>query len=177
MYYARNLPWLGLVFVLSAGLAACGADTSAESDAENEDTLTEQMTSSTDEAPAETRVVAAAAKEPVCADCGTISSIQEKTEEGEGTGIGAVTGAVLGGVAGREIVKGDRDKRNIAGVVGAVAGGYAGHKIEEKARSKTYYQVNVGMDDGRTETVNLKSADGLSVGQKVRVQDGNIILP
>jgi outer membrane lipoprotein SlyB len=175
---------IGLVFIASLYLAACGADPDAESAMTDEDEAEQQAATEIEPAPAPAPQAPAAKPDtdfasneaPVCADCGTISSIEKKTEEGEGSGAGAVTGAVLGGVAGREIVHGDRDKRNIAGVVGAIAGGYAGHKIEEKARSKTYYRVSVRMEDDRTETVTLNSAEGLSVGQKVRVQDGNIVI-
>jgi outer membrane lipoprotein SlyB len=190
-----------LLLLLCTGLAACGSQTSAE--ATDETALSEEA-AATESAAAETAPAAApapapapskpAAKpaaskpagsdpqlaaantQPVCTDCGTITGIEKKTQEGEGTGVGALTGAVIGGVAGREIVKGDRDKRNIAGVVGAVAGGYAGHKIEEKARSSTYYLVSVRMEaDERIETVTLESAEGWAVGDKVRIEDGKLV--
>lgn len=117
-----------------------------------------------------------AAAEPVCADCGTISAIEQRTEKGEGTGLGVATGAVLGAIAGREIVGGKRSHRDAAAVAGAIGGGYAGHKVEEKVRSKTYFVVSVRMDGGgTTQTVQLESAEGWAVGDKVRIEDGQLV--
>lgn len=175
MHSTNTFIYTIFALLLSGGLVACGNDTNAE--ATTEELTLETETPSTPNPPApkeETVTVVAAA--PVCNDCGTISAIDKKTEEGKGTGWGAAAGAVLGAVAGREIVGGKRSHRDAAAVAGAVGGGYAGHKIEEKARSKDYYLVSVRMDDGRTETVTLNSPESLTVGQKVRVQDGNIIL-
>ena len=36
---------------------------------------------------------------PVCANCGTVSAIREVEKKGEGTGVGAIGGAVIGGVS------------------------------------------------------------------------------
>ncbi|MGH8453437.1 MAG: glycine zipper 2TM domain-containing protein [Nevskiales bacterium] len=120
--------------------------------------------------------LASAETEPVCGNCGTISAIEKKTEKGEGTGVGVATGAVLGAVAGREIVGGKRSHRNAAAVVGAVAGGYAGNEVEKNVRSTDYYAVSVRMDsDQPTETVRLESAEGWTIGDKVRVEDGKLV--
>lgn len=163
-----------LMLSLGLGLGACDR----ESNAENNDGLASTAAESTTAEQKDEEQVAAVRNDPppVCHSCGTISNIEQRTEAGQATGMGAVAGAILGAVAGREIVHGDRDKRNLAGAAGAVGGGYAGHQIEKKARSTTYYLVSVRMDDGRTETVTLNSTEGLSIGQKVRVEDGNIVL-
>lgn len=174
MRYANTVTYTAFALLLSGALVACGRDTSAEATPEELALEAETHEAASPPAPKEETVTAAAA--PVCSDCGTISAIDKKTEEGKGTGWGAAAGAVLGAVAGREIVGGKRSHRDAAAVAGAVGGGYAGHQIEKKARSSTYYLVSVRMDDGRTETVTLNSTESLSVGQKVRVQDGNIIL-
>lgn len=189
---------LALLLALGTTLTACGGNETADTDMmvePGEGTTAQEVmeetvavpSTATPPKPAQATtapskpsqpksVEAAAAPEPACADCGTISSIEERTEKGKGTGMGAAAGAVLGAVAGREIVKGKRSHRDAAAVAGAIGGGYAGHKIEETARSTTYYVVTVRMDDNSTRTVNLESTEGLSVGQKVRVEGGNIIL-
>jgi outer membrane lipoprotein SlyB len=172
-----HLP-LAIALVLGLGLGACGQD-SVESDDGPASTAAASSAAetATTEHKSEETVVAARNDPPaVCRNCGTISNIEQRTEKGEATGMGAVAGAILGAVAGREIVGGKRSHRDAAAVAGAVGGGYAGHQIEKKARSTTYYLVTVRMDDGRSETVTLNSTEGLSIGQKVRVEDGNIIL-
>lgn len=168
----RSPVMLAVLFAFTLGASGCGRDTNAE----NDDSLEITADEVTVNEQKEEVVVAQNDPPPVCNSCGTISNIEQRTEKGEGTGMGAVAGAVAGALIGREIVKGDRDKRNIAGAAGAVGGGYAGHQIEKSARSSTYYLVSVRMEDGRTETVTLNSTEGLSVGQKVRVESGNIIL-
>jgi outer membrane lipoprotein SlyB len=172
--------------VLGMGLAGCGNNTNAEPSKAESALAADEPASKTEVAavepapapapskpqPAETRVAAATA-EPVCSTCGTITAIEQRTKEGEGTGIGAATGAVLGAIAGREIVGGKRSHRDAAAVAGAIGGGYAGHKIEEKARSTNYFVISVRMDsDHRTETVTLESSAGWAVGDKVRVDNG-----
>lgn len=173
-----------LILLLGAGLVACGSDTNAESaaaEAAAAEQAAAEAATAAESAPAATPApththVATAAPVPVCQDCGTISAIEKKTEKGDAKGYGAVAGAILGAAAGREIVHGKRSNRDAAAVAGAVAGGFAGHEIEKRARGSTYYLVSVSMDAGGTKTVTLNSDDQVSVGQKVRVRDGNIIL-
>ncbi len=153
MFQTRHIARFGLVIGLVTAQTAFGADTGTE-----------------------TKQAGTTAAAQPCTDCGTITSIEKKTEKGEASGVGAVTGAVLGAVVGREVVNGSRGSRNTAAVVGAVGGGYAGHKIEEKARSSDYYLISVKMDTGeRTEALKLESAEGWAVGDKVRIEDGKLV--
>jgi len=102
-----------------------------------------------------------------CADCGTVSSIDEVREKGEGSGLGAVAGAVLGGVIGHQF-GGGRGK-DVATGVGAIAGGMAGHQIERGVRASNLYSVGVTMDDGSYRSVKLTDLQGIAIGAKVRV--------
>jgi outer membrane lipoprotein SlyB len=111
---------------------------------------------------------------PVCPDCGSVSSIEEVTEKGEATGAGAVGGAIIGGVIGRQF-GGGRGK-DLATVAGAAGGAYAGHEIEKRARSTTYYRVSIAMETGGTRYVNVAELNGLAVGSKVRVVGENLEL-
>lgn len=116
---------------------------------------------------------AAETKSVECTNCGVITSIEKVTQKGEGTGLGMAAGAVLGAVAGREIVGGKRSHRNAAAVAGAVGGGYAGHQVEKSVRSTTNYMAKVRMDsDFRIEPVELESAEGWLVGDKVYLDNG-----
>jgi outer membrane lipoprotein SlyB len=104
----------------------------------------------------------------ICATCGTVESVNAVTRKGEANGIGAVGGAVLGGVVGHQ-VGGGRGK-DVATVLGAVGGGLLGHQVEKNVKKTTVYQVRVRMDDGSTRTIEQASAP--AVGSKVTV-DGN----
>ncbi len=109
-----------------------------------------------------TKVAAAS----VCAACGTVESVKAEKHKGEGTGLGAVGGAVVGGVVGHQMGGGDGKKALT--VLGAVGGGFAGHEIEKQARSTTVYQVQLRMDDGSTRTITHASAP--AVGARFEVQ-------
>ncbi|MDB5972878.1 MAG: glycine zipper protein [Hydrocarboniphaga sp.] len=110
----------------------------------------------------------------VCSDCGTVASINEVRAKGEGTGLGAVAGAVLGGVIGHQF--GGGKGKDVATAGGAVLGGVAGHQVERSARSTTYYEVGVRMDNGSYQTVKVDSAAGIQVGTAVRVDGNNLQL-
>jgi len=107
-----------------------------------------------------------------CSDCGVVESIHTVTHKGEGTGIGAVGGAVVGGVLGNQI--GEGTGKRIARIGGAVLGGFAGNEVEKRARSETSYEISVRMDDGSIRTVSQKSAPSWQQGQRVRVDNGVI---
>jgi uncharacterized protein YcfJ len=113
------------------------------------------------------------APEPVCADCGTVTGVRSYQVQGQGSGIGIAIGAVAGGLLGHQIGGGTGNK--IATVAGAVGGGYAGNEIEKRRNSQTRWDVSVRMDDGNTTTLPYTTAPGVSVGQKVRVVNGQAI--
>lgn len=107
-----------------------------------------------------------------CAHCGTVESVKAEKQKGEATGLGAVGGAVIGGVAGHQVGNGNGKKAMT--VLGAVGGGLAGHEIEKHARATTVYHVQLRMDDGSTRTVTQSTAP--TVGTRVEVQ-GNELKP
>lgn len=109
-------------------------------------------------------------KQPACANCGTVESVNEVKKEGKGTGLGAVGGAVAGGLLGNQF--GGGKGKTAMTVVGAVGGGVAGHAVEKKVRSETVYDVNVRMQDGSLRTV--QESQSYAIGTKV-VVDGNTL--
>lgn len=116
----------------------------------------------------------AAAGTTSCYSCGVISRIKtvKHKKRHKNTHLGLVTGAVVGGVIGHNVGHGQS-----ATAAGAVVGGYAGNEIEKnnrKTTTKYHYAVRVDMNNGGTQTVNLRSSQGLYVGQRVRVRNGNI---
>ncbi len=106
----------------------------------------------------------------VCAICGKVESVNVVKQKGEGTGLGVVGGAVVGGLVGSQI--GGGNGKSVATVLGAVGGGVAGNEVEKRARATTTYQVRVRMDDGSVRTVTQGTAP--AVGQKVTVEGSTL---
>jgi outer membrane lipoprotein SlyB len=106
-----------------------------------------------------------------CADCGVVQGVTAIERKGEATGLGAVGGAVAGGLLGSQM--GGGSGKDAMTVIGAVGGGVAGHHMERKLRSSTEYRVRVKMADGTTRT--LSHPTRLAVGDAVRV-DGERLL-
>ena len=119
------------------------------------------------EAP--TQVAAAA---PTCHECGTIEAIHDIKVKGQGTGVGAVGGAVVGGLLGNMVGAG-RGKA-LATVAGAVGGGLGGNAIERNVRGETEYQMVVRLDDGGTRTFTQANPPPYGVGERVRIRDGHL---
>jgi outer membrane lipoprotein SlyB len=111
-------------------------------------------------------------KPPACANCGSVESVNEVNKEGKGTGLGAVGGAVAGGLLGNQF--GGGKGKTAMTVAGALGGGFAGNAVEKKVRSETVYDVNVRMEDGSLRTV--QESQTYAIGTKV-VVDGNTLKP
>ncbi len=111
------------------------------------------------------------AKKPVCADCGTVESVN-MVETEDASGLGAVAGAVAGGVLGNQVGKGKG--KTLATVIGAVGGGVAGHYGEKYLRKKTRWDVVVLMEEGTHRTVSYDEAPDLKAGDKVKVNGNSL---
>jgi len=109
---------------------------------------------------------------PACYSCGRVESVQAIQQAAQPSGVGMVAGAVLGGVLGNQV--GGGNGRKIATVAGAVGGGYAGNEIERRTRSTTTYQVRVRMEGGEVRTFPYSQQPAWSVGDRVRVVDGQL---
>ena len=116
--------------------------------------------------PAEPRQVA---QDPNSGFIAAINAIQ--TPE-PATGIGAVGGAVAGGLLGNQIGQGRG--RTIATIAGAIGGGLAGNGIEHEVRRATTYQVQVRMTDGTYRNFTYATQPQLAVGERVHV-DGDTL--
>lgn len=106
-----------------------------------------------------------------CAECGVIESVRQVEQRGEGTGLGAAGGAVVGGLLGHQ-VGGGRGK-DVMTVVGAVGGAVAGNQIEKQVKSTTGYEITVRFDDGSSRVFPSNEATWRS-GDKVKVVNGAI---
>lgn len=133
---------------------------------------------STPAAPLPAPQVAQVAKKPAakpapqCTSCGRIEGIHPIKEQAQPSGLGMVAGAVIGGALGNQV--GGGNGRKVATVAGMVGGGYAGNQIEKNTRGAVSYQVVVRMDNGGTRTVHYAQAPQWNVGDRVRVENGQI---
>ncbi|MEO8670539.1 MAG: glycine zipper 2TM domain-containing protein [Tahibacter sp.] len=112
-----------------------------------------------------------------CQNCGVITDVsREGRGEDRHLGGGTVLGAIVGGALGNQVGKGDG--RKAATIAGVVAGGAVGHNVEKNRRnSRSYWTVEVQMDNGGSRTVSLGSnRDGLRRGDRVQVRGGQIYL-
>jgi outer membrane lipoprotein SlyB len=124
------------------------------------------------ETPAPQRAAQMAPPAPaVCHSCGVVESVKTVTHRGEGSGLGAAGGAIVGGLLGNQI--GDGSGRKIATVAGAVGGAVVGNQVEGNMKSTTTYQVRVRMDDGKVRTVSTSSANW-QAGDHVKVVKGRL---
>ena len=114
----------------------------------------------------------AVAQAAVCHDCGVVDSIRDIKVKGQGTGVGAVGGAVVGGLLGNMVGAG-RGKA-LATVGGAVAGGFGGNAIEKNVRSDIEHQMIVRLDNGGTRTFTQASPFPYREGERVRIVDGHV---
>ncbi|HUP92925.1 MAG TPA: glycine zipper 2TM domain-containing protein [Solimonas sp.] len=176
---------LGAALLLAASVGACDRSRDAEQSAADQAAF---ETSAADKAAADKadktpakpayhhdvvvkereRVVYTEPPKPVvCADCGTIASIEPVKAKGDASGAGAIMGAIAGGVIGHQFGSGKGN--DAATAAGAIGGGLAGHEIEKNMKGTTYYKVTVMMENGTSRTVNLNTTQGISVGSRVRV--------
>lgn len=114
---------------------------------------------------------------------GYVESIETIAEErrsgigGTGVGIGAIGGAIAGGVLGNQV--GSGSGRAAATVGGAIAGGVIGDQVEKRVNNNRAdgvgaYRLRVRMDDGSYQTFTQDRIDNLRVGDRVRIDNGQV---
>jgi outer membrane lipoprotein SlyB len=108
---------------------------------------------------------------------GYVESVETVTpERREGIGVGAIGGAIAGGAIGSQI--GSGSGRTAATIGGAVVGGVVGHQVEQHVRGNqavaVEYVFRVRMDDGSYQTFRKETHDNIRVGDRVRVERGNL---
>jgi uncharacterized protein YcfJ len=104
------------------------------------------------------------------ATCGEVTSVSAHQVKGKGSGLGAVGGAVLGGLAGNQFGRGSGN--TVMTVGGAVAGGFAGNEVEKNVKKHTVYRTSVRMGNGTVHEYTLNTQ--YAVGAKVSVVNGRV---
>jgi len=109
---------------------------------------------------------------------GVVQSIELVQQEnsgiaGSGIGLGTVAGAVIGGVLGNQIGSGRGN--TVATVAGVAGGAYVGHELENRQQQKVdAYKITVRMDDGSYQVLMQGVNSGFRVGDRVRLENGNL---
>ncbi len=99
---------------------------------------------------------------------GTVESVRIVNIEGTRTGVGTLTGAALGGIAGSAIGGGGRGTA-AATIGGAVLGGIAGSAVEQGVTQQTGLEIVVRLDDGRVMAVTQAADEPFNPGERVRL--------
>ncbi len=104
---------------------------------------------------------------------GYVSNIELVPVASRTSGGGAVIGAVLGAVIGNQV--GGGTGRAVATGVGAVGGGVIGNEIEKRNKSDNeVYRVSVRYDNGQVQQFDYQRIDDLRVGDRVKVEGGQL---
>lgn len=104
----------------------------------------------------------------ICNDCGVVASVKQESRKGKGSGVGAIGGAVAGGVVGSKTTD-----STIGTVGGAAVGGLLGNEIERRIKKEKVWVTRVTLKDGRTRKFETASRpDDWRAGSVVEV-DGS----
>ncbi len=107
-----------------------------------------------------------------CHTCGTVEAVRAVEHQAKPSGVGAVAGALIGGVIGNRF--GGGNGRALMTVGGAVGGGVAGNEIEKHAHTTTSYVIDVRMENGKLRHFNSAAQPGWHAGDQVKVVDGKL---
>ena len=98
----------------------------------------------------------------LCDGCVLVTAQRTEERNSKASGLGAVGGAVLGGLLGNQF--GGGNGKAITTVGGAVAGGLAGNEIEKRSNKHTVWITTVQRKDGTSHVYESASETGLMVG-------------
>jgi len=104
---------------------------------------------------------------------GNVSNIELVPTSTRSSAGGTVLGAVIGAVVGSQI--GGGSGRAAATGLGAVGGAVIGNNIARSRADNEVYRISVRMDNGATAQFDYERVDDLRVGDRVRVEGGQIL--
>jgi outer membrane lipoprotein SlyB len=107
-----------------------------------------------------------------CGECGVVESIRVETILGKPSGMGAMTGVLVGGLLGHQVV--DGNGKDLAAIGGAVGGAYLGNEMEKSMKQQTRYRVIVLMHDNTQRTF-YYTEHNLDIGQRVKVINNRVV--
>ena len=107
------------------------------------------------------------------AQYGVVRDIERLPMSTRSPGGGALLGGVIGAVVGNQI--GSGNGRAAATVVGAVGGAVVGNSIENRgARGDDIFRVTVSLQNGDRASFDFRQVDDLRIGDRVRVEGGQV---
>jgi uncharacterized protein YcfJ len=107
----------------------------------------------------------------ICQACGVVTVVRQETRKGKASGVGAVGGAVAGGVIGNKTT----DHSTVGTVGGAAVGGLLGHALEKQIGKHKVYATTVTLKDGTVKKFDSESDPGWKAGTVVEVgADGQL---
>lgn len=109
-----------------------------------------------------------AALASLCEGCALVKDVRTEQRKGEGSGLGAVGGAVVGGLLGHQV--GGGSGKTLLTVGGAVAGGVAGNEIEKRSKKYTVWVTRVTLRDGSVKSYTQTSDPQLRAGDVVHIE-------
>ena len=96
----------------------------------------------------------------------TVLSVRPVTLQGRDTGVGTVSGAVIGGIAGSNV--GGPRTGGIVGIAGAVVGGLIGNAVERDATQQQAVEILLQLKNGdRRQVVQGIGTDAFAAGDPV----------
>jgi outer membrane lipoprotein SlyB len=101
----------------------------------------------------------------------TVESVRPVKIEGTRSGVGAVAGGAVGGIAGSTVGTGKTS--SVAAVAGALGGGLAGQALEDGVTRKNGVEITVRLDNGEMRAIVQDDSDKFFSGQKVRLLTHN----
>ncbi|HWH84004.1 MAG TPA: glycine zipper 2TM domain-containing protein [Burkholderiaceae bacterium] len=113
---------------------------------------------------------------PAYAEYGRVENIGYVQVAQRTTGGGALLGAVIGGVVGNRFGAGTG--RALATGAGAIGGAVVGNAIEggRQRRDDEVYRVQVRFDSGAVREFDFQRIDDLRIGDRVKLEGGQIYL-
>jgi outer membrane lipoprotein SlyB len=104
---------------------------------------------------------------------GNISGIEVVPMASRPSGGGALLGAVIGGALGNQVGAGMG--RAAATGVGVIGGAMVGNNVEQRRHDGSeYYRVSVRFDDGAFGHFDYQRIDDLRVGDRVKIEAGQL---
>ena len=107
------------------------------------------------------------------AEYGRVTDIETVSIEKRSSAGGAILGAVIGGLIGSQVGAGSGNAVAIG--AGAVGGAVIGNQIEKRNKADHEVgRVSVRYDNGRTAQFDYERIDNLRIGDRVKVEDGQV---
>lgn len=105
----------------------------------------------------------------LCKTCAVVSEVRVETRKGKASGVGAVGGAVAGGVVGNKATDGG----TLGTVGGAAVGGLLGNAIEKQVKKHKVWVTSVTHRDGSVRKFEAEADPGWKAGATVEIGADN----